>query len=277
MKLKYKKIILVVTMSTMGIGMIMLSVGGKTDKKKQDKPATTVVREIQETADGNLATDDTKIKSPVTLIGTAGDGVLRLDAYPAINDLVKNYMTAKTSCDFNTLKSLVNDTTMINEEDLRAKSEYIEGCENIASYTLNGPTENTFVVYVYEDLKILNVNTLAPGMTRLFIKLDESGNPYIYLGAIDDDTQKFIEATAENKAVGEVIEACNTKLEEAITKDPDLKKFVEDRSGTGTTDDKKDEDSKDKKSSSDKKEKETKDKSTKSSSSSKKKSTEKNK
>ena len=187
-------------------------------EKKTSKSVTTVVDQVPATGDGNTITDDANVVAPITLIGTPGDGVLRLDAYPIINDLVKKYMVAKTKCDFDTLKTLVNDTSMINEADIRAKAEYIEDCQNIACYTLNGPTEDSFIVYVYEDLKILNVNTLAPGMTRLYIKLDESHNPYIYLGAIDDDTQKFIEKTAEDKAVTEVIATCNKKLEEALTK-----------------------------------------------------------
>uniref|UniRef100_UPI002896DC17 hypothetical protein n=1 Tax=Anaerosporobacter sp. TaxID=1872529 RepID=UPI002896DC17 len=97
-----------------------------------------------------------------------------------------------------------------------------------------------------EDLKILNVNTLAPGMTRLYIKLDESGNPYIYLGAIDDETQKFIQETSTQQAVIDIINTVNTKLDEAVTKDEDLKNFVEDRSNASATQDKKADDSKSK-------------------------------
>ena len=155
-------------------------------------------------------------------------------------------MSAKVACDYETIRTLVNDSSVIDEDDLRAKSEYIEDYRNIVCYTLNGLTEDSFIVYVYEDLKILNVNTLAPGMTRLYIKLDESGDPYIYLGAIDDETQKFIQETSTHQAVIDIINTVNTKLDEAVTKDEDLKKFVEDRSNPSTTQDKKADDSKSK-------------------------------
>ena len=236
MKLKYKKMILIISMSAMGIGMVTLSLSKPKEKNDGAEPAIASLSE--DGSDGiegeSVGVDET---AKVELIGQPADGELRMDVYPAINELVKKYMSAKAACDYETIRTLVSDSSVIDEDDLRAKSEYIEDYKNIACYTLNGPTEDSFVVYVYEDLKILNVNTLAPGMTRLYIKLDESGDPYIYLGAIDDETQKFIEETSTNQAVIDIINTVNTKLDEAVTKDEDLKNFVEDRSNETTTED----------------------------------------
>lgn len=242
MKLKYKKMILIISMSAMGIGMVTLSLSKPRDKKEGNEPAVAALADTG-TDEEAIAADETK---KVELVGKPGDGELRMDVYPAINELVKKYMSAKVACDYETIRTLVNDSSVIDEDDLRAKSEYIEDYRNIVCYTLNGLTEDSFIVYVYEDLKILNVNTLAPGMTRLYIKLDESGDPYIYLGAIDDETQKFIQETSTHQAVIDIINTVNTKLDEAVTKDEDLKKFVEDRSNPSTTQDKKADDSKSK-------------------------------
>lgn len=236
MKLKYKKMILIISMSAMGIGMVTLSLSKPKDKNDGAEPVVaSLAEEGSDDIEGeSVGVDET---AKVELVGQPGDGELRMDVYPAINELVKKYMSAKVACDYETIRTLVSDSSIIDEDDLRAKSEYIEDYRNIVCYTLNGPTEDSFVVYVYEDLKILNVNTLAPGMTRLYIKLDESGNPYIYLGAIDDETQKFIEETSSNQAVIDIINTVNTKLDEAVTKDEDLKKFVAERSNETTTED----------------------------------------
>lgn len=240
MKLKYKKMILIISMSAMGIGMVTLSLSKP--KEKNDGAETAITSLSDDGSDEG--SDDIESESvgvdetaKVELVGQPADGELHMDIYPAINEVVKKYMSAKAACDYETIRTLVSDSSVIDEDDLRAKSEYIEDYKNIACYTLNGPTEDSFVVYVYEDIKILNVNTLAPGMTRLYIKLDESGDPYIYLGAIDDETQKFIEETSGNQAVIDIINTVNTKLDEAVTKDEDLKKFVEDRSNETTTED----------------------------------------
>jgi hypothetical protein len=234
MKLKYKKMILIISMSAMGIGMVTLSLSKPKDKN-EGKDNEVVTTASDETEDKTTEVEDT---AKIQLIGQPGDGVLRMDAYPAINELVKKYMSAKVACDYDTLRTLVSDSSVLDEDDLRAKSEYIEDYKNIVCYTLNGPTEDSFIVYVYEDLKILNVNTLAPGMTRLYIKLDESGNPYVYLGAIDDETQKFIEKTSSDEDVVNIINTVNTKLDEAITKDEELKKFIEERSNASSEDSK---------------------------------------
>ncbi|WP_455715128.1 hypothetical protein [Anaerosporobacter sp.] len=244
MKLKYKKMILIISMSAMGIGMVTLSLSKPKDKS-DGKKADTVMVTAEGTQDKSTDVEDTAAK--IELVGQPGDGVLRMDIYPAINELVKKYMSAKGSCDYDTLRTLVNDSSVIDEDDLRAKSEYIEDYRNIVCYTLNGPTEDSFIVYVYEDLKILNVNTLAPGMTRLYIKLDESGSPYVYLGAIDDETQNFIKEASNNQSVIDVIDSVNKKLDEAITKDEDLKKFIEERSSAAASEDSKSSDKSDKK------------------------------
>lgn len=236
MKLKYKKMILIISMSAMGIGMVTLSLSKPKEKNDGAEPTITSLSDdgSDDIEGESVGVDET---AKVELVGQPADGVLRIDVYPAINDLVKKYMSAKADCDYETIRTLVSDSSVIDEDDLRAKSEYIEDYKNIVCYTLNGPTEDSFVVYVYEDIKILNVNTLAPGMTRLYIKLHESGDPYIYLGAIDDETQKFIEETTGNQAVNDIINTVNTKLDEVVTKDEDLKKFVEDRSNEITTED----------------------------------------
>lgn len=234
MKLKYKKMILIVSMSAMGIGMITLSLSGKNDEKKKEQTVTTTQQvSLEPVVDKEFT---------VTMIGTPNDGVLRMDAYKAINKLVKDYMMAKASCDYEAFQELVNDPTIIDEEGLRAKAQFIEDYQNISCYTLNGLTTDAFIVYVYEDLKILNVNTLAPGMTRLYIKLDEDKKPYIYLGAVDDATKEYIENTEKNEKVAALIATVNKKMEEAVTKDADLKKFVLEQNDTTDTKEKEDED-----------------------------------
>ncbi|WP_310604599.1 hypothetical protein [Anaerosporobacter sp.] len=269
MKLRYKKMILIISMSAMGIGMVTLSLSKP--KEKAEKGDVAVTRTIDDNTDAETTDVEKDTEEGTTakieLVGEPNDGELRMDIYPAINDLIKKYMTAKAACDYETIRTLVGDTSVIDEDDLRAKSEYIEEYRNLACYTLNGPTKDSFVVYVYEDLKILNIETLAPGMTRLYIKLDESGNPYIYLGAVDDETQKFIQETSNNQAVIDIITAVNTKLEEVSTRDEELKKFIDERTGAAsnsadkkTDDTKKDDTKADDKKSDDSASKDTKDK-----------------
>jgi hypothetical protein len=229
MKLKYKKMILVISMSAMGIGMITLSLSKPKDKETKQAAAITTEQADADASDSSSDAEGENAKIGIEMVGTPGDGVLRTDAYPEINALIQNYMNAKKSCDMETLASLVNDTSVINEEDLKEKAEYIEDYKNIVCYTLNGPSEGTFLVYVYDELKIMDVNTLAPNMTRLYVCTDGTGKPYIYYGTVDDETQQFIDEADKMEDIVSLVNTVNSKLTEALTNDKDLKEFVKNR------------------------------------------------
>ena len=160
-----------------------------------------------------------------TVNNSEDDTTLKRDAYPKINALIKDYYEARTACDLEKLGNLMNNSSAITMEMLQNEAEYIEEYKNIECYTLPGPEENSYVVYVYQEYKIAGIDTLAPGMKRFYIHTDETGRPYIYIGAVDDKIKEQIDKTAENKEVINLITNVEKKLLEAMTKDAALNEF----------------------------------------------------
>ncbi|ROR30661.1 hypothetical protein EDD66_102316 [Mobilisporobacter senegalensis] len=223
MKLKYKKIILLVTMSSMGIGLITLSLSNPKGKEPNNVKQQTILSEQQEDKEEEQAeTGIIKITD-----GLTDDGTLLENAYPDINELIKKYLEARVACDMDTIKNLVSSTSTISLETLQKESEYIESYNNISCYTIKAPDNESFVVYVYEELKIVGIDTLAPGMIRLYVRVNPDGKPVIYFGQVEDETIDFIEATGNDIKVIQLIESVNKKLEEAMTSDKNLKAFIE--------------------------------------------------
>lgn len=84
-----------------------------------------------------------------------------------IDELVNKYYTAISSCDIESLQECVDDIGDITAESLEAMAQYIEAYENIECYVKPGLDDNSYIIYVYYENKILNIDTLAPGAATL--------------------------------------------------------------------------------------------------------------
>ena len=91
-------------------------------------------------------------------MGLKGEKIYEQDAYPEVNDLVKNYFTAYAACDQMTLKGLVTDPSQYDDMTIvQKKAEVVTGYSNIKCYTIKGVNEGEMVVYVVSNISIANV------------------------------------------------------------------------------------------------------------------------
>ncbi len=237
MKIKYKKVAIFVTMGTLAVALVSFSINGSKNKeddlaKKQE--SSIITEDISEEATESASEEVTDIK-----IDYEKNDVKR-DAYPEINQLVEKYLDALINCDVDALGGLVNNIDNIDVDKLQKESEYIEDHKNLECYTKKGFEDGEYIVFVYEEIKIVNIDTLAPGMRRLYISTDDEGKLYIYNGRIDSKTEKYIQEIMNNEDIKDLIKNVDKKYEEAVSSDSDLKAFI-DKIKIQTDDVKKDE------------------------------------
>lgn len=240
MKIKYKKMILMVSMCTMGIGLVTFSVSRPSGK------STTPVEKTIDDADASLSSSETtedgkevlsaSLEPSVTPTPTeaasaettevaSADNPLEKDAYKNINKLIKSYLNAKLKGDIDKFTPLVNDVSYIDLKDIERKTKYIEAYKNVSCYTKKGPEEGSYVVYAYHEVKFTSIETLAPAMNEFYVKEDENGDPYIYLGEIDSATEEYFNAIRESDDVMDLIYSVNEKLQKAVKDDSALNEF----------------------------------------------------
>jgi len=216
MKLKYKKIILLVSLGTMVIGCVTLSVGNTS--KKQTKPNVAVEEEV------DILGKDFDSES----YSTSGEEmVLEKDKYPEVNKLVQDYYDAQLTVDTDKLAKLVTDSLNIDEAELRHQSEMIQGYKNIECYTIKGKAKGSYFVYVYNEVKLTGVDTLAPGLNGLYLVPDESGKLRVFNGTMDSDTLDYKEKVDSCEGVEKLISATNTRYLEAMQSDHELYEFYQ--------------------------------------------------
>lgn len=241
MKLKYKKIILLTTMSTMGIGLLTLSINQDNPKTlANDAPVAVetslLTDETYTDKSDDLATSDmvesfavtepeaTPIPTPTPI--PVYD--LEEDAYPQLNELISKFSVAKVNADRETMKTLWSHPANVkSQEELQAETDYIEDYGNIKVYSKRGPEEGTYIVYVYNDVKFIGINTMAPGLGKYYVITTPDQELKLYNGDFDDGLKEYIDARNEDADVIELINMTNERGAEARAKDEDLKIFWE--------------------------------------------------
>ncbi len=239
MKLKYKKMILLTTMSTMGIGLLTISISH--DKTNADEGAYK--DSIVQTA----MSDETVVESDIF---TAGDSAIEGEVtaaptstpiptptplpvydiedtgYPKITKLIENYYSAKNNRDVDTLKSLLSDPSEADtQEELQQKTEYIDDYRNITVYVKKGYIEGTYVVYAYHEIKFTSINTPAPGLAKFYVITDSSGELKIFSGELDPEVKAYYDERNSDEDVIALINMTEEKSDKAIESDEDLLNF----------------------------------------------------
>lgn len=244
MKLKYKKIIIMVSMCTMGIGMVVFSTSHPS--KEGNKDGQKVVAENQgevAPATFNNETPETGVldaframdeidnakqvaETPeVDPIEEAISAPLEKNEDKKINKLIKKYLNAKLGTKLSAFEDIVSDTSFLDMDEVIRKNSYIEGYDNIEVYTKKGIKEGSYVVYAYHEVKFTSIDTLAPAMNVFYLEADEEGNPLIYLGKIDEDTKAYLDEVGNSEEVMELIYKVNDDLAKAREKDTALAEF----------------------------------------------------
>ena len=240
MKLKYKKMILLTTMCTMGIGILTLSLTQDQRKRadSSDEDETTQTFISSEVAEEGKVDDN--LSAPLELEEAEATPTvaptptpipiyqIEKNAYPEIEALIEEYYEAKNNRDLDSLKNLLSDSTKAaSQEDLEKKTGYIEDYLNIKTYVKKSFKDNTYIVYAYHEIKFTGINTPAPSLAKFYVITDENNELKIFADKMDMDeaTREYYDMRNDDEDVKELIDMTVKKSEKAIKKDEDLSNF----------------------------------------------------
>ncbi len=147
-----------------------------------------------------------------------------------IQETIRRFMNAKLACDEALLSELVTDSSYLNINDISTKTQYIERYENLQFLIQQLPEEITevhFIAYVANDVKIVNIATLAPGMDEYMITLDEENYPKIFYGKTSSTTDEHRIASKAQEDFQTLYDDVINRLADAMLSDPDLLEFIE--------------------------------------------------
>ena len=152
---------------------------------------------------------------------------LEKDAYPEVNNLVKQYYQALVDGDMETINSIKNYTDEEEELKIVKKSEFIEGYPNITVYTKKGPEEGSFVAYVQYDVKFVDIDKTAPGLNTLYICVDEEGKYYINANELDEKVVEYLKTISVQNDVVDLFNTVQVAYNDVKTEDEGLSAFLD--------------------------------------------------
>lgn len=193
MKLKYKKLVMFVSLGTLFLSFLILSM-------------------VPNGGSGGINPEEAEVSQ---------------DEYKEINELVQKYFDAKLTVNMEAMNDLVSDPSQVDQNKLVAQQEYLEGYQNISCYVIANEAEDAFRVYVRYDMKIKNISTLAPSLSGLYVTVTSDNSYRVYLSALDEEEEEFIESADKNMEVIKLKEEVAAKLNEALNADPNFKQFYD--------------------------------------------------
>ena len=160
------------------------------------------------------------------------------DGHAEINELFANYYKTYAAGDTEEMVGYANPITDMEKSYISMYSQYIEKFDNIICYTKPGADENSYIVSVAYDLKYKNIETAAPGLDFFYVRTNDKGQVYIdniyssfnlnyQENPLDDTIRQLITDYEAGEDVIALQANVQTRYEEAVAKDADLKNMIE--------------------------------------------------
>lgn len=161
------------------------------------------------------------------MLVTVPDVPMELNAVPEVNELINTYYAAMVEGDTDTMSQLMYK--LDETEILRAQetSKYIEAYPTLEVYTKAGPKENTYMAYVYNEVKFYDYDKPIPGMTAYYVCMDEDGNYYLNEdGEEEEDVLNYIKEVNLQEDVVDLNNMVAVAYNDMVTGDEELREFI---------------------------------------------------
>lgn len=167
---------------------------------------------------------------------TAGEEVpaptMAKDTNPDVGTLMNSFYTARQTADLSAMSDLVDSTTNLSAQKLEKMKEYIEAYTGISCYTRDGLQAGEYLVYVYCDVKFLNIETTAPDLQWYYVKTAEDGHLYICT-EMSQEENTFAQEQGALPEVRALVQDVNDRLASAMASDAGLDNLVKILNGEG--------------------------------------------
>ena len=177
-----------------------------------------------------LNKDDKALQALETLDTAQGTSAsMELNAYPVVNDLVGSYFDALEAGDANAALVINPYLTEAEQLYIAEMGEFIDRFTTIEVYTKLGPVENSYIAYIYYEMKFVGSDVAGPGMVAYYICCNEEGTYYINEDPNEpDEVTLYIEEMSVQDDVVELNNRVSVQFNDLIANDLVFKLFYDD-------------------------------------------------
>lgn len=143
----------------------------------------------------NFMEDDTTGRDNTVNIDIPEGASYSLCTIDEINQLVNNYLLARTNADQGTLQRLVTNPTEFDDmAGIQIAAEYITGYTRTTCYMVPGYTSDSYIIYELSNLNIKDVNSNPLDIRSLYVTRQSDGTYKINNSKLSDEESAYINA-----------------------------------------------------------------------------------
>ncbi|MCI8887668.1 MAG: hypothetical protein HFG70_06235 [Hungatella sp.] len=152
------------------------------------------------------------------------------DAVLELTGLVQAYCEAKEECDPQLLAWVfgIQDWSEEAMNEAKAHMELVKASvksyENISCYSIQGPEQDSYVIFPYYEIRYRETETLMPAFSWGYAKKDETGRYYM-VQETDEAINDYIRKAGDKPEVKAVMAQILARQQEAIASDEVLQKI----------------------------------------------------
>ncbi len=211
------------------IGLIVLAVIGGFIKESGRK------NDAQQSAGGETDSSDAggseSLQAAATEL-TMEDEEVRTQ----IISLIRQYRAACAAADIDTIARLYNTTELRNPTTFMAVATIITGYQNTECYIRPGLDDTSRIVFVYDDLKLADYDTLVPNLSYIYVRAGAGGSFYIDPGTFNEqkmsyeygeDILKLVDRLENDNEIAALLKSTSEKFSQACEDNAELKAYIE--------------------------------------------------
>lgn len=202
------------------IVIVILLRGGDGTEKEPDVQQPPVQEEISE-----------ETEQPEEATEPEPENNLEENSHASIDRLVEKYCEYIAGGDVEGLEEIVDVLTDEEKESIKNRAAFIESFDNVTCYTKNGPVEDSYIVFVCYDMKLINIETSAPDIICLYVGPKDEDGRRIHYGSIDESMQAYVAELEQDPEVQALYDDVSARYQAAQESDVTLAEFIQKISG----------------------------------------------
>lgn len=198
------------------------------DGRRQDNtPAMQGQVEQQGTQEGEEAPAQTDASLAAPEETPEPENNLEENTHASVDRLVEDYCEYIASGDVEGLEQIVDVLTDEEKEKIQNRASFIESFNNVTCYTKNGPVDDSYIVFVCYDMKLINIETSAPDIICLYVGPKSDEGRRIHYGDIDESMREYVAELEKDPEVQALYDDVRARYQEAQEKDETLAAFIQ--------------------------------------------------
>ena len=202
------------------------------DGRKNDVGTPAMQGQVeQQGTPEEMQTEAPETNAPADAEGTQPEAEpennLEENTHASVDRLVEEYCEYIASGDVEGLEQIVDVLTDEEKEKIQNRASFIENFNNVTCYTKNGPVDDSYIVFVCYDMKLINIETSAPDIICLYVGPKSGEGRRIHYGDIDESMREYVAELEKDPEVQALYDDVRARYQQAQEQDETLAAFIQ--------------------------------------------------